>query len=209
MDIKDFIRIRREELKLSMGDLADLCGVSKATISRWESGDIENMKRDKIKALADALRIKPSLLINNSIEDQVVNLPHITRIPLYASISCGTGMFVDDNIEDYIAVPDKYIKPNHEYFANTACGDSMIGKGIKNGDVLVFERTNAIDNGEIGAFCINDDTAVCKTFRRLSNGMVMLESANDNYEPIMVDLSDGDDCLRIIGRYKFKFSIEQ
>lgn len=84
----------------------------------------------------------------------------------------------------------------------------MIGKGIKSGDILVFEKTQILENGEIGSFCIDDNDAVCKVFRRLSTGIILLESANDKYEPIEIDVSR-DTCFRIIGRYKFKLSVEQ
>lgn len=205
MKIKDFIKMRREELGLSQEQVANACGVSKGTISRWEGGEIENMKRDKIKYLANILRVKPSSLIEDEVKEQENSYMsnefslHFCKIPLYSSISCGTGMFVDDNIEDYIAVPDKYIRPNHEYFANTACGDSMIGKGIEPGNVLIFEKVNILDNGQIGAFCINDEDAVCKVFRKLSSGIILLESANPKYEPIEIDLMK-DDCFKIVGK---------
>lgn len=52
MDVKNMLRNKRIDLGLTMKDVAVRVGVSEATISRWESGDIENMKRDKIAALA-------------------------------------------------------------------------------------------------------------------------------------------------------------
>jgi len=63
MEIKDIIEARRIDLGYSMRDRAQGVGVSEATVSRWESGDIENMKRDKIKKLADALLISPSVIM--------------------------------------------------------------------------------------------------------------------------------------------------
>lgn len=63
MEVKDIIRHRRLELGYSMKELGEKVGVSEATISRWESGDIANMKRDKIKALAQALRISPNSIM--------------------------------------------------------------------------------------------------------------------------------------------------
>ena len=198
MKTKDYIKKRRKELKLSLEQVANACGVTKATVSRWESGDIVNMKSDKIKLLASVLQIKPSVLVDDDIEE-ISSIIDVVKIPLYSSISCGTGLFVDDNIDDYIAVPNRFVKLNKNYFANYASGDSMIGKGIQNGDVLVFEQTQILDNGQIGAFCINDENAVCKTFRKLSNGIVLLESANSAYDPIEIDVMK-DDCFRIIGR---------
>lgn len=60
METKQIIKNRRIELGLTLLDVAKYVGVSEATVSRWESGDIANMKRDKISLLAEVLRIFPS-----------------------------------------------------------------------------------------------------------------------------------------------------
>ena len=64
MKTNDLIRMRRLELDMTMKELAEKVGVSEGTISRWESGDIENMKRDKIAALARALEVPPAVLMD-------------------------------------------------------------------------------------------------------------------------------------------------
>ena len=63
MDIKDILKNRRIEKQLTLDDVGRLVGVSGATISRWESGDIANMKRDKIVKLAKALNISPAIIM--------------------------------------------------------------------------------------------------------------------------------------------------
>ena len=63
MAIKDILKNRRIELHLTMKEVADKVGVSEGTISRWESGDIANMRRDKIMALAKALQISPAVIM--------------------------------------------------------------------------------------------------------------------------------------------------
>lgn len=63
MDIKDKLKQRRLELGLTLDDVARIVNVSGATISRWESGDIENMRRDKIALLAKALQVSPSFIM--------------------------------------------------------------------------------------------------------------------------------------------------
>lgn len=63
MEVKEIIKNRRIELGLTMKELGNKVGVSEATISRWESGDIANMRRDKIKTLADALMISPKIIM--------------------------------------------------------------------------------------------------------------------------------------------------
>ena len=54
------LKQRRIELGLTMLDVAKLVGVSEATISRYESGNIKNMRRDRIEKYAKALQVNPS-----------------------------------------------------------------------------------------------------------------------------------------------------
>ena len=54
-----FIYNRRIELGLSQSEVAEAVGVSKAAVSRWESGDIANMKRNRIAKLAEVLQVSP------------------------------------------------------------------------------------------------------------------------------------------------------
>ena len=63
MEVKDILKNRRLELHMTMKELADKVGVSEGTISRWESGDIENMRRDKISVLASALQMSPAVIM--------------------------------------------------------------------------------------------------------------------------------------------------
>ena len=69
MEIKDIIRNRRLALGLTMKQVADAVGVNEATISRWESGEIDNMRRDKISALAKILSIDPVLFLDDAVEN--------------------------------------------------------------------------------------------------------------------------------------------
>ena len=63
MDINEKLRDRRVELGLTQQDVADLVGVSEGTVSRWESGDIGNMRRDRIAAYAKALHVSPAVIM--------------------------------------------------------------------------------------------------------------------------------------------------
>ena len=50
---------RRKELGLTLEDVGNIVGVTKSTVKKWESGYIENMRRDKIALLAKALKVSP------------------------------------------------------------------------------------------------------------------------------------------------------
>ncbi|GAA0103272.1 helix-turn-helix transcriptional regulator [Paraclostridium bifermentans] len=63
MEIKDLIKLRRQELGLTYEELGKLVGVGKSTVRKWETGMIENMRRDNIVSLSKALNISPSILM--------------------------------------------------------------------------------------------------------------------------------------------------
>lgn len=199
VEIKDRISQALKVKEKTPKELSDITGIPISSISQYMSGHVKP-KHDRIYLICNALHINEAWLLGYDVPMEKGNLKKdIKKIPLYSQLCCGTGIFVDENIEDYIVIPDRMVKNGKEYFANTAIGDSMIGKGINEGDIIIFEKTNALENGNIGAFCINDGNCVCKIFRKLKNGIIILESANDNYDPIEVDLTD--DCFRIIGKY--------
>lgn len=63
MEVKDILKQQRKKLGLTMKDVALACDVSEATVSRWESGNIGDMKRSRIAALANILQISPSIIV--------------------------------------------------------------------------------------------------------------------------------------------------
>ncbi len=64
MNIKDIIKQKRLECGYTMKELAERVGVSEATVSRWESGNLATMKHTKIMLLAKALKISPAMLFD-------------------------------------------------------------------------------------------------------------------------------------------------
>lgn len=63
MSVQDIIKKRRLELDLTLKDVARSLGVSEGTVSRYETGDIQNMGIDKIAKLAKVLRCSPGYLM--------------------------------------------------------------------------------------------------------------------------------------------------
>lgn len=60
------IKTRRKELKISAAQLAENLGLSKATIHRYENGDIKNIKMPVLEAMAEILKVNPLWLIGKS-----------------------------------------------------------------------------------------------------------------------------------------------
>lgn len=63
MKVQDIIKHRRLELGLTLKDVAKVLGVAEATVSRYESGEIQNMGIDKIEALSRVLCCSPGYLM--------------------------------------------------------------------------------------------------------------------------------------------------
>lgn len=122
-----------------------------------------------------------------------------TAIPVYGSISCGNGGFNDDLIEEYVNIPSRMLRDKHEYFSLYASGDSMKGENINEGDLIIFYKTSILSNGDIGCFCIDENTATCKKYKKDdSNDIIWLIPANDDYDPIMITVENTN--FHIIGK---------
>lgn len=63
MSIQNTLKNRRKELNLTLNDVAKRVGVTEATVQRWESGNIKNLRHERIAALADALETTPSYIM--------------------------------------------------------------------------------------------------------------------------------------------------
>jgi len=62
-DMGKKLREQRVKCNLTQRDVANAVGVTEATVSRWESGHIDNMRRDKIADLARVLRVSPLFIM--------------------------------------------------------------------------------------------------------------------------------------------------
>ena len=70
MDLKTIIANKRNELGLTLEDVAKICNVSISTVKRWESGEIVDIKRDKVVKLAQALHTTPAYIMGWEEEDK-------------------------------------------------------------------------------------------------------------------------------------------
>lgn len=188
MDTGDIIKKLRKEHKLTQEDLGAIIGVQKSAIAKYENGRVENLKRSTIEKLATYFNVSPSYILG--IQDGVdvkLPTPEVTRtINIYEPLSCGNGLFVDDNLMTTMSIPESMLpKGKKVLFGQYASGDSMVNKGINDGDLLIFSKEECV-SGDVGCFCIDENMATCKTLRIVGQ-QIMLMPANEKYEPIVVD----------------------
>ena len=63
MKLADRIKYKRNELGKTLEEVGQMVGVTKATIQRYENGNIQNIPSDKIELLASALNTTPAYLM--------------------------------------------------------------------------------------------------------------------------------------------------
>ena len=81
------IREQRTKLALTQRQVADYVGVTEATVSRWESGDIGNMKRNRIARLAKVLKVSPLLFITGVDEEEKFKPEETELVTSYRELS--------------------------------------------------------------------------------------------------------------------------
>jgi len=136
------------------------------------------LRRDPTKPRAIELRREPKA--------PPATAADVHKLPLVGEIAAGGPLLAEENIEDYLAVPEPLSHGGEEFLLRVK-GDSMIQAGILEGDFVVVRRQADARNGEIvvalaGADESADEATVKRFFRE--NGRVRLQPENDALEPI-------------------------
>jgi len=113
--------------------------------------------------------------------------PEVAKLPLVGQIAAGGPLLAEQNIEEYLAVPEPLARGDGEEFLLRVRGESMIQAGILDGDYVVVRKGQDARNGEIVVALAGDDEsteeATVKRFFR-ENGRIRLQPENDALEPI-------------------------
>jgi repressor LexA len=113
-------------------------------------------------------------------------VPEERRLPLVGQIAAGGPLLAEQNIEDYLAVPEPLARGDDAFLLRVR-GDSMVNAGILDGDFVVVHRQSDARNGEIVVALAGDDEsadeATVKRFFR-EDGRVRLQPENDALAPI-------------------------
>lgn len=108
------------------------------------------------------------------------------RLPLVGEIAAGGPLLAEENIQDYVAVPEPLSRGGEEFLLRVK-GDSMVDAGILSGDYVVVQRQQTARNGDIVVALVGEDEAAdeatVKRFFRES-GRVRLQPENAALEPL-------------------------
>jgi repressor LexA len=102
------------------------------------------------------------------------------QVPLLGRIAAGSPILAVEDVEDVLTLPTQLVGKGPVFMLRIK-GDSMIGAGILDGDLVVVEKEAAVADGEIVAALIDGEEATVKRLRRRGES-VILEPANPDYK---------------------------
>lgn len=189
--VATFARRLREGLDvrgMTQAELAKRSGISKSSISRYIKGDWEG-KQSAVYELAKALGVTEAWLMGYDVPMESDTapaippgfepLPKMVKRPLVGSIACGEPITAEENIEDYVDVPENVQCD----FCLRCKGDSMIDAGIHDGDVVYIHIQPEVENGQIAAVRIDGEATLKRVFWDKGSQVLQLVPANNSYMP--------------------------
>jgi repressor LexA len=108
------------------------------------------------------------------------------QVPLVGRVAAGEPLLAEQNLEGMIAVDPTFVR-SEGTFALHVSGDSMMGAGIFDGDIVFARQQADYSRGDVVVAVIGDEATV--KYYYPGNGIVRLEPANPHYGPIVVERS--------------------
>lgn len=210
MGIGDNIRRQRHAMHLTLEEVADQVGISRQTMSRYETGIIANIPSDKIELLAKALKTTPSALMGWESPSYLpsdaipIDFSKYHRIPILGRISAGLPLYAEEHIEGYTLTD---LNGGAEYFALRVHGDSMNALRINEGDILIIRRQEEVEQGEIAVVLVDNEDATVKRFYSSDTTVTLMpQSINPDHTPQIYDLHKT--AIHILGKViKVEFTL--
>ena len=145
------------------------------------------LRRDPTKPRAIEVRFDP-------MSGAAVERRPVRHVPLVGEVAAGTDVLAQENIEETIPVPADFTGDG-DLFALTVRGDSMIDKGIFDGDLVIARSQSEAREGEIVIAGIPGEEATVKTYTRDGDKVVLLP-ANERLSPMVFE----PDEVQLFGR---------
>lgn len=199
MTVGDRIRQVRQEQDVTQQELADYIGVSKQAVYKYENNIVTNIPTDKVDAIAKRLKVSPAYLMGweeqptpkptspAPIPPGFIPMPKMKKVPLIGAIACGDPITALQNREGDVDVPEN-VRCD---FALKCHGDSMVGAGIHDGDVVYIHIQPEVENGEIAAVRIGDEATLKRVYLHMD--YVELRPENPAFESIIRRKEDMND----------------
>ena len=113
--------------------------------------------------------------------------------PMLGEIACCEPIFAEQQHNIYLEA-DGSINAD---FCLKCKGDSMIGDGINDGDIIFIRNQDSVENGEIACVIIDDEATLKHVY--ISDNNITLIASNSNYPPMVFGEHDAV-TIKILGK---------
>jgi repressor LexA len=122
-------------------------------------------------------------LLDRAVGSAVESVRGIVRpgLPLLGSVAAGQPILAEENIEDYVSVPEVAGGEEGEYLLRVR-GDSMKNAGILDGDFVVVRPQDTAHDGDVVVALLGEEATVKRFFHETDH--IRLQPENDAMEPI-------------------------
>lgn len=143
-----------------------------------------------VKNLQDAGYLKKTnnkfrtieVLVDNEYEQKN---EEIVKVPLLGKITAGSPITAIETPNEYFDLPASLIPAKAEVFTLHVSGESMINRGIYDGDYVIVRKQRNAKNGDIVVAMTEENEATIKTFYK-EKDHIRLQPENDTMEPIIL-----------------------
>lgn len=123
----------------------------------------------------------------------------VVSLPLVGRVSAGVPVLADQHVEEMIPVPRRFVGWNDESFLLTVRGDSMVGAGIFDGDLVIVRCQPTADPGDLVVALVGDEATVKRL--QVSSDGPWLRPENPAYAPIPGEFEIIGKVVGLLRRY--------
>jgi len=164
-------------------DIGKAVGLASSSTVHAHLANLEKiglLRRDPSKPRAIELLDRVDRVVGSAV-DSVRSIVRSDGLPLVGSVAAGQPVLAEENIEDYISVPEIAGGDEGEYVLRVR-GESMKDAGILQDDFVVVRAQDTANDGDIVVALVGEEATVKRFFRESDH--IRLQPENDTMEPI-------------------------
>ncbi|MDR5682458.1 MAG: transcriptional repressor LexA [Armatimonadota bacterium] len=191
--VLDFLRssIERSGIVPSVREVASALGLRSAATAQQHIDGL--IRKGYLRRLPDRMRALEILHPHFAVAGTAV-----VRLPVLGRVTAGRGAVADDAVEEFLPVP-RHLGWQEGCFILRVRGDSMIGAGIFDGDMVIVRRQDSVPAGRVVVALIGEEATVKRL--HLEDGTPVLVAENPAYPPIREEFSILGQVVGLIRRY--------
>ncbi|MGN1374114.1 MAG: transcriptional repressor LexA [Bacilli bacterium] len=114
------------------------------------------------------------------------NVPdNLVRVPMLGKVTAGSPIEAIEKPDEFFDLPVSLVPKEEKVFVLEVSGESMINKGIYDGDVVIVQEQKNARNGDIVVAMNDNDEVTLKTFYK-EKDHIRLQPENDTMAPIIL-----------------------